>query len=121
MPQTRILRLLEYVYDDPEEAARDQLRWRLGIEKRGMKMRSAVLPFESVPFTETGQCEMYWGSHERRCVLPADHMELGSTECMYPTPADEIVGHETNFVVDFTDLVESDAPISQGHLPDDGE
>lgn len=48
----RILRLIEYVYEDEEHAAEDRLRWTMTKNTGRMRMRSAVLPFESVEWEE---------------------------------------------------------------------
>lgn len=46
----RVLRLIEYVYRDEEVATEDMLRWTVtAAPRRGIVMRSAVLPFEAWP------------------------------------------------------------------------
>lgn len=50
----RVLRILEYVYEDEESAAEDMSRWTHGFNtkvwqpNKKMVMRSSVLPFEAV-------------------------------------------------------------------------
>lgn len=54
----RVLRILEYVYDNEETATKDMSRWTHGFNteagqpKKGMIMRSAVLPFENVEWVD---------------------------------------------------------------------
>jgi len=56
----RVLRLLEYVYIDAETAAKDMAGWTHGIsigripgtDRMRVTMRSAVLPFQSVEWTD---------------------------------------------------------------------
>lgn len=47
----RVLRLIEYVYESPERAAVDMANWTAGRQDRTMTMRSAIMPFEVVPWT----------------------------------------------------------------------
>ena len=46
----RVLRIIEYVYENPERASEDQARWTVTLPAfvEGMKMRSTVLPFEAI-------------------------------------------------------------------------
>lgn len=47
----RVLRLIEYVYDTPEQATADMARWTHNRIVPGVfSMRSAVIPFEVVPW-----------------------------------------------------------------------
>ena len=46
MGKIRVLRLIEYLYDTPEKAASDRLRWTESLNGGGIQMRSAELPME---------------------------------------------------------------------------
>jgi hypothetical protein len=47
----RVLRLIEYVYEDEKTASLDMTNWTHSYHtKMGMTMRSATLPFEAVPW-----------------------------------------------------------------------
>jgi hypothetical protein len=69
----RMLRLLEYVYENEEVAAADMARWTHVVNTGHMTMRSATLQLESVLWGDdsgaTGQCSeclLYW-SHYSDC------------------------------------------------------
>lgn len=44
----RVLRILEYQYEDEETAERDMAQWTPTIQTSSMKMRSTTLPFEAI-------------------------------------------------------------------------
>ena len=52
----RVVRILEYLYENDERAAMDMARWTLSVDlpKNGsngaMRMKSATLPFDALPF-----------------------------------------------------------------------
>lgn len=50
----RVLRVLEYVYDDAVSAEQDMARWTHAapVGNQRMRMRSATLPFETLPMAE---------------------------------------------------------------------
>lgn len=44
----RVLRLIEYVYENEEVAASDMMHWTHSAQRKDMTMRSATMPFEAV-------------------------------------------------------------------------
>jgi hypothetical protein len=54
----RILRLLEYEYEDEKRAAEDMARWTHSVPPsvKGMKMKSATLPIEFVQWEGGDPC-----------------------------------------------------------------
>lgn len=46
MTQIRVLRVLEYIYDDVEKMAEDMARWTSTISVPRMTMRSASMPVD---------------------------------------------------------------------------
>lgn len=48
----RVLRIIEYIYENAEIASRDIDNWTPNIRNKVMVMRSATLPFEAVKWEE---------------------------------------------------------------------
>jgi hypothetical protein len=44
----KVLRIIEYEYENPERAESDMAMWTHSKVASGMRMRSAVLPFEAI-------------------------------------------------------------------------
>lgn len=49
----RVLRLIEIVYETPERAEEDMGNWTHNLSLKGLRMRSATLPFEAVEWAES--------------------------------------------------------------------
>lgn len=55
----RVLRILEYTYETPEQASSDMSRWttslNLGTSGAWMRMKSITMPFDAVDWHEAGE------------------------------------------------------------------
>lgn len=53
----RVLRLIEYVYENEDVASKDMARWTAGHRNGSMTMRSTVLPFEAIEWIDYAEEE----------------------------------------------------------------